>query len=77
MITIQGLTKRQHRLMDHLWACQDMDEVLSFIESLKDPQDQRDCHSLVWIAQVDTLEEEGGLNALQGTYNSIIRRVRG
>ena len=63
--------------MDHLWACQDMNEVANFIESLDDPQDQRDSWSLVWIAQVDTLEQEGGLDALQGTYNSIIDRVRG
>lgn len=63
--------------MDHLWACNDMNEVANFIESLDDPQDQRDSWSLVWIAQVDTLEQEGGLDALQGTYNSIIDRVRG
>ena len=63
--------------MDQLWACDDMHEVVNFIEGLDLPQDRRDAQSLVWMAQVDTLEEEGGLDAHKGTYKRFIRSIGG
>lgn len=61
MITIAGLTERQKGIMDLLWNCQDLEQITLFIKSLPTEQDRIDARSLVWIATVESLEQELGI----------------
>ncbi len=61
MITIAGLTERQRGIMDLLWNCQDLEQITLFIKSLPTEQDRIDARSLVWIATVESLEQELGI----------------
>ena len=48
MITIQGLTKRQHKLAQLLWSVQDVEQHILFLKSLEG-RDRVDAHGLTEI----------------------------
>jgi hypothetical protein len=62
MITISGLTVRQKTIMDMLWSCNTLEQAQALIQALPSKQDMFDAQSLVEIAMMETLEEEGGLD---------------
>ena len=62
MITISGLTVRQKTIMDMLWSCNTLEQAQALIKALPSKQDMFDAQSLVEIAMMETLEEEGGLD---------------
>ncbi len=61
MITIQGLTERQRGIMDLLWGCENLEQIQELIAALPTRQDQLDARSLVWVATVESLEQELGI----------------
>ena len=61
--------------MDSIWELESLEDVHEFIQGLTNEQDRIDTHGLVWIATMEVLEQEGGLDAVQGTYNALIARV--
>ena len=48
MITIQGLSKRQHKLAQLLWSVQDVEQHMQLIKSLEG-RDRIDAHGLTEI----------------------------
>ncbi len=75
MISISGLTQRQKAIMDMLWAMQSMDQVTQLIRALP-TRDAQDAHSLIQIAQQESLEEDGELDAYTEAAHSCISRAR-
>ena len=75
MITIHGLTRRQHELMDRIWELESLDEVHAYIESLDNLKDQWDARALVWVATMEVEEHEGGLNGSKTVYNDLMLRL--
>jgi hypothetical protein len=63
MITITGLTHKQKAIMDILWACTSIEQAQLFIKSMPTHKDRADAHSLMQIAVLETLEQEGTLDA--------------
>ena len=63
MITITGLTHKQKAIMDILWACTSIEQAELFIRSMPTHKDRADAHSLMSIAVLETLEQEGALDA--------------
>jgi hypothetical protein len=76
MITISGLTVRQKTIMDLLWTCRDLDQVNTFIKALPTVADQYDALSLVNIATLESLEEEGGIDRWEEQAHAAIDRCR-
>jgi hypothetical protein len=74
MITITGLTARQKAMMDIMWSMDTMSKVQAFVRSLP-KQDALDCLSLVEMATLDTLEEDG-LDAYKDTAAAAISCAR-
>lgn len=72
MITIAGLTKRQHQIMDLLWSCTDIDSVHDMIAALPTEQDRNDARGLIVIATLETLEQELGLDAYEAMAKAVI-----
>jgi len=62
MITIEGLTPRQKTIMDLLWQCSTTESLETLIRALPTRADQQDALSLVQIATLEGLEEEGLLD---------------
>ena len=75
MITINGLTKRQHQIMDLLWSCSSIDQVELLIAAMPTEQDRNDAQGLVVIATVETLEQELGLDAYEDIAKAAIARA--
>ena len=65
MITITGLTHKQKAIMDILWACTSMAQAELFIKSMPTRKDRCDAHTLMNIAVLETLEQEGSLDAYE------------
>lgn len=65
MITITGLTHKQKAIMDILWACTSIEQAELFIKSMPTRKDRCDAHSLMNIAVLETLEQEGSLDAYE------------
>jgi len=59
MITITGLTDKQKAIMDILWACNSIEQAELFIRSMPTAKDRADAHTLMTIAVLETLEQEG------------------
>jgi hypothetical protein len=76
MITISGLTERQKTIMDLLWTCKDLDQVNTFIKALPTVADQYDALSLVNIATLESLEEDGVLEQFKEQAHAAIDRCR-
>lgn len=76
MITIQGLNDRQRTIMDLLWGCSSLDQVKTLINALPSEQDQRDARSLVLIATMESLEEEGVLDDFADQAEAVVSRAR-
>jgi hypothetical protein len=76
MITISGLTTRQKTLMELMWQCQTMEQLQTLIKALPTRADQRDAVSLVQIATLEGLEEEGELDRWEGAACEAIDRAR-
>jgi len=74
MITISGLTTRQKAIMDMMWNMQSMDQVTALIRALP-TRDAQDAHSLIIIAQQESLEEDGELDAYMDQARSVIASV--
>jgi hypothetical protein len=74
MITISGLTTRQKAIMDMMWNMQSMDQVTALIRALP-TRDAQDAHSLIIIAQQESLEEDGALDAYMDQARSVIASV--
>jgi hypothetical protein len=71
MITITGLTQKQKAIMDILWACTSIEQAELFIRSMPTHKDRADAHTLMNIAVLETLEQEGALDA----YEQAARRA--
>jgi len=65
MITITGLTHKQKAIMDILWACSSIEQAELFIRSMPTRRDRCDAHTLMNIAVLETLEQEGALDAYE------------
>jgi hypothetical protein len=76
MITISGLTTRQKTIMELLWTCQTVEQVRTLIAALPSQQDVVDAHSLVNIAMMESLEEDGELDRWEGAACEAIDRAR-
>jgi hypothetical protein len=76
MITISGLTTRQKTIMELLWTCQTVEQVRTLIAALPSKQDVVDAHSLVNIAMMESLEEDGELDRWEGAAREAIDRAR-
>jgi hypothetical protein len=76
MITISGLTPRQKTLMDLLWSCQSLEQVQTLIQALPLKQDMQDAQSLVTIAMMESLEEDGELDHWEGAAREAVNRSR-
>jgi thioredoxin-like negative regulator of GroEL len=76
MITISGLTPRQKTIMDMLWSCQTLEQAQQLIRSLPTKQDAQDAQSLVAIATMESLEEDGYLDQFEAAANEAIRSCR-
>ena len=75
-ISIQGLTARQMEMMNEMWALERLDEVHSYIEDLDDEQDRFDALSLVEIATLESLEEDGAIKVYEDLARSIVDHAR-
>ena len=75
MIGISGLTTRQKAIMDMLWSMQSMDQVTQLIKALP-TRDAQDAHSLIIIAQQESLEEDGSLEEYKDAATMCIARAR-
>ena len=62
MIHIEGLTKKQVAIMDVLWACNSLEQARMVVQSLSLHRDRCDAESLMHIALVESLEQEGALD---------------
>ena len=62
MIRIEGLTKKQKAIMDVLWMCDSLEQAELVVQSLSQHRDRCDAQSLMHIALVETLEQEGALD---------------
>jgi hypothetical protein len=76
MITISGLTARQKQIMSLLWSCETMDQAQAFIAALPTARDVMDAHSLVNIAQWESLEQDGYLTQFEEQALEVIDRIR-
>lgn len=76
MITITGLTVRQHQLIDLMWNCRDLDAVNTLIAALPTEQDRRDCKGLCTILVQETLEHELGLDQYATAATAAISNAR-
>ena len=76
MIHIENLTKKQAAIMDILWTIQSIEEVRSFISSLPSHRDRCDATSMMQIAVVDTLEQEGALDEYAKAASYLIHSCR-
>ena len=76
MISISGLTTRQKAIMDMMWSMQSMDQVTALIRALP-TRDAQDAHSLIIIAQQESLEEDGELDAYKDQARLCICSARG
>ena len=76
MITIQGLSKRQHKLAQLLWSVQDVEQHMQLIKSLEG-RDRIDAHGLTEIMIQEflweTLDEDWESKELSST---VIDRAR-
>jgi thioredoxin-like negative regulator of GroEL len=77
MITISGLTTRQKTLMELMWQCQTMEQLQTLIKALPTRADQRDAVSLVQIATLEGLEEEGVLDQFEQQARDILVDIAG
>jgi hypothetical protein len=62
MIRIEGLTKKQKAIMDVLWMCDSLEQANLVVDSLAQHKDRCDARSLMHIALVESLEQEGALD---------------
>lgn len=76
MITITGLTHKQKAIMDILWACTSIEQAQLFIRSMPTPKDRADANSLMQIAVLETLEQEGRLEDYAARADMCIARAR-
>jgi hypothetical protein len=76
MITIENLTDRQRMIMDLLWQCDTVEQVQTLIKALPTQADQRDALSLVQIATMEGLEEEGLLDQYEDAAKAAIDNCR-
>ena len=76
MISIHGLTKRQHKLAQLLWSVQDVEQHMQLIKSLEG-RDRIDAHGLTEIMIQEflweTLDEDWESKELSST---VIDRAR-
>jgi hypothetical protein len=77
MITIEGLTQRQKTIMDLLWGCDSLEQVQTLISALPSSRDQRDAGSLVLIATLESMEQEGQLEEHLAAAKEIIDAAQG
>jgi len=76
MITIEGLTTRQKNIMELMWQCQTMEQLQTLIKALPTQADQQDAVSLVQIATMEGLEEEGRLDEYKDAAKAAIDHCR-
>ena len=76
MITITGLTQKQKAIMDILWACTSIEQAELFIRSMPTHKDRADAHTLMNIAVLETLEQEGALDAYEQAARTAIDCAR-
>lgn len=62
MIHISGLTKKQVAIMETLWQCDSLEQAQALVNSLALHKDRCDARSLMQIALVESLEQEGALD---------------
>ena len=62
MIRIEGLTKKQVAIMDVLWLCDTLEQAQLVVNSLSQHRDRCDAQSLMHIALVESLEQDGALD---------------
>jgi hypothetical protein len=62
MIQITGLTKKQKAIMDVLWMCDSLEQAELVVNSLSQHRDRCDARSLMHIALIESLEQEGALD---------------
>jgi len=62
MIQISGLTKKQVAIMETLWQCDSLEQAQALVNSLSSHKDRCDAQSLMEIALVESLEQEGALD---------------
>jgi hypothetical protein len=76
MITITGLTHKQKAIMDILWACNSIEQAELFIRSMPTDKDRADANSLMQIAIMETLEQEGRLDLYAANADMCIAHAR-
>lgn len=75
MISIHGLSKRQHKLADLLWSVQDVEQHMQLIKSLEG-RDRIDAHGLTEIMIQEFLWETLDEDAeSQAVCSDLIDRV--
>jgi hypothetical protein len=62
MIRIEGLTKKQKAIMDVLWMCDSLEQANLVVSSLSQYRDRCDAQSLMHIALIESLEQDGALD---------------
>ena len=62
MIRIEGLTKKQKAIMEVLWQCDSLEQANTVVDSLSQHKDRCDARSLMHIALIESLEQEGALD---------------
>ena len=76
MIRIEGLTKKQKAIMDVLWMCDSLEQAELVVQSLSQHRDRCDAQSLMHIALVETLEQEGALDEHSEAAEVAVRNAR-
>ena len=76
MIHISGLTKKQVAIMEVLWQCDSLEQAQSLVKSLSSHKDRCDAQSLMEIALVESLEQEGALDEYAEAAEAAVRNAR-
>lgn len=77
MVMIANLTQKQVELCDKLWACDDMEDVETFITSLPSNEDRREARVLLTMMVVAICDEEVQTYDDCYTARNILDRVSG
>lgn len=75
MIEINGLSKKQVKLLNIMWSINDMDDVQEWIETLS-PEDQSECFTLMNLIRIEVIDEftEHGFDYTEA--NKIIDKIK-
>jgi hypothetical protein len=75
MPTINGLTANQVALLDEMWACESMEELEQFLDTL-DRSDYADAMQLQRILLIEMLDEEMANQTQYPEANKVINQFR-